>query len=256
MNFKFAAGVVALCVSMSPVAGIAATIITDPGAAGTDTLNNNGERLSLDLNRDGHDDIQVGIGGAANLLNEGWMATLSDQFRFVGGNPNAPIQVFSIQNVQLPIFGGFVAPYQEVRIASSDGINPTKFGAGDSVDASAFSDPITGRSNLYGDVNAALPSIGDSAFFGIEISIGESEYLPLDGFLPTGFLSTPDIFYAFIEITHGSLIVNSAGYNNVAGAAAVIPGGNNPPAVPLPASAWLLGAAVAGFGTLRRKRKS
>lgn len=224
------------------------TIVFDPLATGVDTLSNNGDTANIDLNQDGYADVQAGIGRFFET--GGYLLAINDQFRFVNGDPDP--------DPQDPFSFSFIAPLQEVAIAATNGL-ATLFSAGDEVGADDFANTVV-FADLFGSGGSAtnlLPDVGDTAFFGFRIIMGDGEYQQLDGFLPTGFVGPTETFYGFLEVTHGSVQIGLAGYNNAAGQAAVIPGGTpNQPVVPLPASAVLLLAGLAGLGAMGTQRKA
>lgn len=222
----------------------AGTLVFDPGASGPDTITNPGftNFVDVDLNQDGYRDIELGIGGYFNT--GGFVNALSDTNRFVGGPP---------PGVSQNLDGSFDAPYQEVYISSTNGIADL-FSAGDEVGANTFGTD-SGFEDLFDSPSDnAIPNVGDKGYLGFRIDIGTANYVPVDGFLPTGFNSTPMSFYAFLHVEHGSLIFGQAGYNNVAGAPAVIPGGNNPPPIPLPAGFPLLLTGLGLFAFAKRRK--
>ncbi len=235
----------------------AGTVVFDPGQAGADTITDSGfsNFTSLDLNQDGVNDIELGIGGYFRA--GGFVNALSDQFRFVGGPPNVTPPTVTVtdaagRDVLIDDPNSFEAPYQEVYISSTNGIADL-FDAGDVVGANTFGDD-SGFQDLFDAASDnAIPNVGDGGFLGFRLDIGTSIYRQLDGFLPTGFASTPESFYAFLEVEHGSIIFGQAGFNNVAGAGAIIPGGPTTP-IPLPAGLPLLLAGLGAFAFVKRRK--
>lgn len=235
----------------------AGTVVFDPGQAGADSITDSGfsNFTSLDLNQDGVDDIELGIGGYIRA--GGFVNALSNEFRFVGGPPSVTPPTVTVTDASVRVIPtddviSFEAPYQEVFISSTNGIADL-FDAGDVVDASTFGDH-SGFQDLFDAASDnAIPNVGDGGFLGFRLDIGTSIYRQLDGFRPTGFASTPESFYAFLEVEHGSIIFGQAGYSNVASAGAIIPGGSTTP-IPLPAGLPLLLAGLSAFAFVKRRK--
>ncbi|OAN78012.1 hypothetical protein A8B78_13445 [Jannaschia sp. EhC01] len=255
LNFKFllAAGAVALSASVAS----ANTVTFDPLAQGDDTISQPGRDnyVSLDLNQDGYNDILLGISDGRFSFGRAFVQALSDQFRFVDGPPVTPVPVEPTPNDNPRDYDDnpfqFVAPYQEVLI--SDRL----YGAGDTIAEADFS---TNRFDaLFGSTSASfpnlLPEVGDTAYFGFRIEIGESQYQMIDGFLPTGFIGDSQVFFGFLQLSHGSIVIGQAGYTTTPSVSAVIPGGGPSP-VPLPAGAVLLLGALGGLGAMRLRRRA
>jgi len=218
------------------------TIVFDPGAVGVDTLENNGDSARIDLNQDGFDDVLLRIGNARNNAGDGLVDTNFENL-FIGGPGDG---TFPLQ---------FEEFYQEVFISATNGVADL-FAAGDEIGPNTFNDSSRFET-LFGGSDNALPNLGDSGYLGFRLDIGTSIYQNIDGFLDTGFNGTPESFYGFLFVEHGSINFGQAGFSNVAGAASVVPGGggSKPNVVPLPASSLLLIAGLAGFGAVRRKAK-
>lgn len=217
----------------------AATVVFDPLSAGDDTVTTAGSSnyLAVDVNQDGNTDLSLGIQASA-----------------FGGA--------FVRGVDLPTpdvsgeeaFRGFEAAYQEVTLSQ------TLFGAGDVINADTFGTPDN-NIFLYGRGTSSaeniLPNVGDSAFFGVRIQTGTALYQDFDGVFTDGFLDGAPIetIFGFIEISHGSVVVGSVGYNNDAISSITVPGGDAVSAVPLPASAVLMLGALGGLGAVRRKSR-
>lgn len=250
MLTKFGLSISAAILAISASAASAETIVFDPLAAGVDVITGSGSSnsLGIDINQDGYDDVRAGIG--IFFGTGGFIQAINNDFRFVDGPPPGVMQGMD---------GSFIAPFQTVAI-SATGTTPNLFSAGDEVGADTFGDDAR-FADLFGssgtnDVNI-LPDVGDSGFLGFRIDLGMSSYVPIDGFLPNGFIGTPDSIFGFLFLEHGSIRIGQAGFNNASGQAALIPGAGPSP-VPLPAALPLMGAGFAALGFLgwRRKRKA
>lgn len=249
-------------------------VVADPARAMTNSL-------SVDVNQDGFSDLRFQI---RNSIFSGDIASVEGVrlptpelggFRPVleGDNTDGP-------NVALPVDlsdgsndlfinpGDFegpgvfepvnnIAPFQEVLISQR------LFAVGEAINADTFGEGNR-RNFLFGASPASsnfLPDVDDSGIFGIRIRTGEAAFFEGDGVFTTGFLEGSDIetFFGFIEVTHGSIIIGNVGFNNdplssiTAGAPLTVAA---PAPVPLPASALLLVGALAGLGTMRRRKKS
>ncbi|MCX7567495.1 VPLPA-CTERM sorting domain-containing protein [Sulfitobacter sp. F26169L] len=251
-NFMKKPSIYAILLSFAGTFGASAdTIVFDPGQAGADTISDFGFSTftNLDLNQDGVDDIQLGIGGYFDV--GGFVNALLD-YRFMDGPPR-PVGITSARISDGAYQGSFEAAYQEVYISSTNGVADL-FEAGDVVGASSFGDD-SGFEDLFGSTaNNAIPTVGDSGYLGFRLDIGTSIYENLDGYLPRGFINVPDSVYAFLNVEHGSIIFGQAGFSNVAGAGAVIPGGNPTTPVPLPAGLPLLLAGLGAFALVKRRK--
>ena len=219
----------------------AGTVLFDPSQAGADTISGSGfsNFTNLDLNQDGVNDIQLGIGG---YFRAGGFVNALGEFRFLDGPPNGATDQGN----------GFEAAYQEVYISSTNGVAHL-FEAGDVVGDRTFGDD-SGFEDLFDAVaDNAIPNVGDGGYLGFRLDIGTSIYQNVDGYLPSGFNSTPESFYAFLEVEHGSIIFEQAGFSNAAGAGALIPGGTTQP-IPLPAGLPLLLAGLGAFAFVKRRK--
>lgn len=250
MTSKLSMTAAALVAFLLPASGMAATVVTDLNT----TLTENGsfQQVFFDINGDSIDDISTGFFSSGTAYLSG--ATNYDPTTVDSSNIGIPVA----RNAPvLPLFGSFNAMTSQTRFLFDESSIPSTFSAGDSIDESDVS-LLRSSMDLYGGRNNALPNVGDTGIFGVQITVGLGNWNTDDGVYFTGFEAQSEVetFYGFVTVEHGSIILSNAGASNVSGQAAIVGGTTPPPAVPLPASAWLLGAGLAGLGALRRARKS
>ncbi|KPP88996.1 MAG: putative extracelllular protein [Rhodobacteraceae bacterium HLUCCA08] len=212
------------------------------------------ETTPFDLNNDGLDDVNLGFftGGAA------FISTLTSWNQPDTG-PIGP----GVPPGDILLVG---APYQATVsltrfFREEDNDKRIKlFDEGETINAA--SSPNKGDFDyLYDGGNSfnpdQFPNVGDGGFVGFEIEIGEGNIATNDGEYFTGFTGTTELFYGFMNIQHGSIIVGMSGYNTTPGAGATVTGTTTggPSPVPLPATGLMLLAGLGGLGALRRFRK-
>lgn len=246
------------------------TIVFDPLAPGEDRITQPGSNnnANIDLNQDGVDDVTLGLftdgfGTAAFVRatqTQAGAIVLEDRPIDVPiGRPvDGPFEVFPDFEFEDDFegeFNGGTILAETQRVLLSD----RTYEAGDSIGAGDFTtntnDFLFGRNTS--SANNLLPFVGDSAFFGFQIEIGTGAFSSIDGLLFDNFVGDTQIFFGFLQISHGSIVIGTAGYSTVPNQAAVIPGGTTAPnPVPLPAGAVLLLGGLAGLGAMRQRRRA
>ena len=190
---------------------------------------NNGSQF-FDLNQDGIDDFILGLNSFTNA----------------DGDSIEKADIIGIKRVVFP--PQFKNPLELTSFILADeddfdfalALNP-----GDTVGAS-INRPDTRISEIFDSQNPTLgdfTEVGDTGFLGLSIELFNE------------VTQSVDTHFGFAAIERGSVTITQLGFQTIAGANAVIPGGTPAP-IPLPATLPLMISGAAGLLALRRKKKA
>jgi hypothetical protein len=134
---------------------------------------------------------------------------------------------------------------------SSDGESFNQFALGDTIGADDFIDTNLSSGMLYNldvfNTSLWLQNIGDTGFLGFRLTSYNNSYDP------------QEFFYGFIEVTRGSLSINTIGFQGLAGASLQVTNTltNSSPDVEAsaPATLGILVMTFLGLAFIRRRAK-